>query len=87
MPPISGSSSRGWALGHLDDYARYNPHSLLFAKKHAGLTSQQIRADPAWQKAPARKPKHFDETSAAEGAAFKKMLDARFPPNTGGVVK
>jgi hypothetical protein len=49
-------------------------------KKYAGLTSQQIRADPKWQAAAAKKPKHFDEMSEAERDAFNKLLDAKFPP-------
>jgi len=56
-------------------------------QRYAGLTSQQIRADPAWQKAAARKPKHFDEMSAAERDAFKKTLDAKFPPNAAIMAK
>jgi hypothetical protein len=59
----------------------YNPHVLGFVKKYAGLTTQQIRAHPKWQPAAARKPKHFDEMSEADKGAFKKMLDAKFPPN------
>ena len=35
-----------------------------------------------WQKAAARKPKHFDEMSDEEKNALKKMLDAKFPPDS-----
>jgi hypothetical protein len=38
-------------LGHLDDYESYNLHVLEFVKNYSSLTSQQIRADPEWQKA------------------------------------
>jgi len=34
------------------------------------MTSQQLRADPMWQKATAKKPKHFDQMSEAEKDAF-----------------
>jgi hypothetical protein len=62
-------------LGHLDDYESYNPRVLEFVRKYSGLTSQQIRADPKWQVAVAKKPKHFDQMSEEERQAFKKMLD------------
>jgi hypothetical protein len=54
---------------------------LEFVKKYAGLTSQQIRADPMWQAAAARKPKHFDDMSETEKDAFNSMLAAKFPLN------
>jgi hypothetical protein len=66
-------------LGHLDDYESYNPNVLEFAKNYSGLTGQQIRADLTWQKSVASRPKHFDEMSEADKAAFKAMLDATFP--------
>jgi hypothetical protein len=56
---------------------------LLYAR----LTGQQIRDDPMWQKAAARKPKHLDEMSDAEKAAFKKLLDVKFPPNAAIMAK
>ena len=65
----------------MDDYESYNLRVLEFVKEYARPTSQQIRADPLWQKAAARKPKHFDQMSAADKDAFKKPLDAKFPPN------
>ncbi|HLX96758.1 MAG TPA: hypothetical protein VKU37_13525 [Verrucomicrobiae bacterium] len=74
-------------LGHLDDYESYNPQVLEFVKKYTGLTGQQIRDDAAWQKAAAKKPKHLDQMSATEMDAFKKMLDAEFPPNTAVMAK
>jgi hypothetical protein len=64
----------------VDDYESCNPHVLGFVQKYAGLTSQQIRADPKWQAATAKKPKHFDQISDADRDAFKKLLDAKFPP-------
>ncbi|HUA67232.1 MAG TPA: hypothetical protein VMA13_01680 [Candidatus Saccharimonadales bacterium] len=74
-------------LGHLDDYESYNPRVLKFVKEYARLTSQQIRADPIWQAAAARKPKHFDQMSEAEIDAFKRILDAKVPMNSALMVK
>jgi hypothetical protein len=44
------------------------------------LTVRQIRADAAWQRAHAAKPKHFDDMTSAEQSAFKKKLDRKFRP-------
>jgi len=74
-------------VGHLDDYESYNPSVLEFVKNYSGLTSQQIRADPEWQLAAAGKPKHFDQMSEADQAAFKEILDSEFPPNPAIVAK
>ena len=74
-------------LGHLDDYESYNPRVLEFVKNYSGLTSQQIRADPKWQKAAAGKPKHLDQMSETEQAAFRAILDAKFPPDAAIMAK
>lgn len=74
-------------LGHLDDYESYNPRVLEFVKKYSDMTSRQIRADAAWQETAAKKPKHLDQMSATEMDAFKKMLDAKFPPNAAIMAK
>jgi hypothetical protein len=67
-------------LGHLDDYESYNPDVEQFVQTFAAQSNQQIRVNSGFQRAAAQKPKHLDQMTAAEKAAFKAMLDAKFPP-------
>ncbi len=74
-------------LGHLDDFESYNPDVLPFIKKYAGLTSAAIKADPAFKKAKAKKPKHVGDMTMTEMTAFKRMLDKKFKPVAALVAK
>jgi len=49
-----------------NDFESYNPAVLIFVSTYRGKTSVQIRADAAWQKAQAKRPKHFDEMTQAD---------------------
>ncbi|HEX7737074.1 MAG TPA: HNH endonuclease signature motif containing protein [Ktedonobacteraceae bacterium] len=43
-------------IGHLDEWASFNVNVHEDAKRHRNKTANQIRADPAWQKAVAKRP-------------------------------
>jgi len=68
-------------VGHLDDYESYNPQVMEFVQTYKGKAAADIRADVAWQKAHAGRPKHVDLMSQQEKDAFKTMLDGKFPPD------
>jgi len=65
-------------LGHLDDWESYNPAVNSFIKRYTGMAGTDIRAAAAWQKAAALRPKHLDQMTEVEKAAFKAMLDKKF---------
>jgi hypothetical protein len=67
-------------LGHLGNWESYNPAVTSFIKRYVGQGSTGIRAAAAWKKAAAARPKHLDQMTDAEKAAFKAMLDRRFLP-------
>jgi hypothetical protein len=60
-------------LGLRDDGCELSP-------AFAGKTRLPIRADTVWQREHAAKPKHFDDMTPAEQAAFKMKLDRKFKP-------
>ena len=68
-------------LGHLGDWQSYNPAVNGFIKRYAGKTAAVIHATEAWQKAAAARPKHLEQMTAADKAAFKARLDKKFGPH------
>jgi len=74
-------------LGHLDDFESYNPDVKKFVKTDAKKTSQQIRTEAAFQKAHATKPKHLQDMTEAEKAAFKQLLGTVLPADAAILVK
>ncbi len=43
-------------IGHLDEWESFNVNVLEDAKRHCNKSADQIKADPTWQKAVARRP-------------------------------
>lgn len=46
-------------IGHLDEWESYNVNVREDAKRYRNKTANQIKADPAWQKAVAKRPMGF----------------------------
>jgi hypothetical protein len=74
-------------LGHLDDFESYNPDVKKFVKTDSKKTSQQIQSEAGFQKAHATKPKHLQDMTEGEKAAFKQLLDTMLPADAAIVAK
>jgi len=74
-------------LGHLDDWESYNPVVNSFIKKFAGKSSADIHAAAVWNRAAGKRPKHLDQMTEAEKAAFKARLDRKFKPHSALMTK
>jgi hypothetical protein len=69
-------------LGHLNDFKSYNPNIAIDAKHFCGKTKVEIVADPHWQKISHARPQPLDKMSDADKAAFRALMDSKFPLKT-----
>lgn len=65
--------------GHLDDFQSSNLNVAEDAITFRGMSAVQIQADKRWIAKKAARLKPLDQMTAADKAAFKKLMNSTFP--------
>lgn len=75
-----GGENHHLLIGHLGDFASYNPDVDKHAKHTFHMkTAQEIKDDAAWKKLHEMNPKDVDKLLDLEKAALRDLIDRTYP--------